>query len=77
MPDVWQMPVVSLPLLDDTGKPIFVIRPVTSENAMTADFFRMDPGQLSQLTSQIEHLDDAGMLLYDVTPKPPATIEWE
>ncbi len=77
MPDVWQMPVVSLPLLDESGKPLFVIRPVTSENAMTADFFRMDPGQLTQLTSQIERLDDAGTLLYDVTPKPPATIEWE
>lgn len=77
MPDVWQMPVVSLPLLDESGKPLFVIRPVTSENAMTADFFRMDPGQLAQLTTQVERLEDAGTLLYDVTPKPPATIEWE
>ena len=77
MPDVWQMPVVSLPLLDDAGKPIFVIRPVTSENAMTADFFRMSPDHLPALLGEIERLGDTGAVLYDVTPKPPATIEWE
>lgn len=72
---IWQMPVVSLPLRID-GKPCIVMRPVNSTEAMTANFARIDPELLSGLWKQFS-MEGAGSLWYDVTHKPPGTIEWE
>jgi GMP synthase (glutamine-hydrolysing) len=74
--EVWQVPVVSLPIHSNSGNPVYVIRPVTSRDAMTADFYRMPFADLDRL-SQSCHMEGAGMLLLDVTSKPPGTIEWE
>ncbi len=74
---IWQMPVVALPLFDGAGDQAFVLRPVCSRDAMTADFYRMEPGLLAQVVAAVGAIDGAGMLLYDVTTKPPGTIEWE
>ena len=73
---IWQMPVVLLPL-KIASKPCVVIRPVHSTNAMTACFAKIDQGLLKN--SLWPKLKEAGLgaLLYDVTHKPPATIEWE
>jgi GMP synthase (glutamine-hydrolysing) len=73
---IWQMPVVLLPLKID-AKPCIVMRPVNSTEAMTANFAKIDQ---SLLKNSLWHkLKEAGLgaLLYDVTHKPPATIEWE
>ena len=75
--ELWQVPVVSLPLLDETGRRVFVIRPVCSRDAMTADVFRMDSKLFDEICARVAKIDGAGRLLYDLTAKPPGTIEWE
>ncbi len=74
---IWQFPVISLPAEDGSGAPLFVLRPITSQNAMTADFFRMPISRLGLLLDALESDSRFGRMLYDVTPKPPGTIEWE
>ena len=44
---------------------------------MTADFFRMDPDLLAAIGAEVARVEGAGPVLYDVTTKPPSTIEWE
>lgn len=72
---VWQMPVVLLPLTKGGG-PVFVLRPVSSSEAMTARFAELPFAVLDALWADLRTLG-AGALLYDVTHKPPGTIEWE
>lgn len=72
---IWQMPVVSLPLRVD-GLPCIVMRPVNSTEAMTANFARIDRKLLAELWQKFA-ANGAGSLWYDVTHKPPGTIEWE
>lgn len=72
---IWQMPVVLLPLTVG-GKPAVVMRPVNSTEAMTANFACIDRALLSELWSALEQAG-AGALWYDITHKPPGTIEWE
>jgi len=74
--EIWQMPVISLPLTDEFGK-VFVIRPVSSQDAMTADFYEMDFNLLKNLTSIARVRFRSGRVYYDITSKPPGTIEWE
>jgi len=74
---IWQMPVVALPLFDADSCQAFVLRPVCSRDAMTADFYRMEPALLRRVVQAVSAVPGAGMLLYDVTTKPPGTIEWE
>jgi len=73
--EIWQMPVVSLPLRIQ-GKPVIVMRPVNSSEAMTANFARIPQLLLSRLWDALSEAG-AGALYYDVTHKPPGTIEWE
>ncbi|MBF0543891.1 MAG: glutamine-hydrolyzing GMP synthase [Candidatus Riflebacteria bacterium] len=75
--EIWQLPVISLPASDENNNWVFVIRPVTSTNAMTADFFQMSPELLNDIVSELKKLPEVGTILYDITSKPPATIEWE
>jgi GMP synthase (glutamine-hydrolysing) len=74
---VWQVPVVSLPLYDGGGSQAFVMRPVCSADAMTADAYRIDFGLLDEIVSEVLQMDGVSRLFYDITSKPPATIEWE
>ncbi len=73
--EIWQMPVVLLPL-EYSGKPVIVIRPVVSSEAMTARFATIDFNLLKKLWTILEAAG-VGALLYDITHKPPGTIEWE
>lgn len=72
---VWQMPVVLLPITVQ-DKPVLVLRPVNSSEAMTANFCEIDPNLLEQLWQTLKEAG-AGGVLYDITHKPPGTIEWE
>ena len=72
---IWQMPVVLLPLRVQE-KPCIVMRPVNSSEAMTANFAEIEPALLGELWRRFESAG-AGSLWYDVTHKPPGTIEWE
>ena len=73
--EIWQMPVVLVPMTCD-NKPVVVLRPVCSTEAMTASFYEMDRDLLGKLWSILES-NGVGALLYDITHKPPGTIEWE
>lgn len=72
---IWQMPVVQTPLRVE-DKPCVVIRPVNSSEAMTANFAEIDQTLLEGLWGRFV-AEGAGSLWYDVTHKPPGTIEWE
>lgn len=84
--DVWQMPVVLLADVRSVGvqgdgrtygHPI-VLRPVSSEDAMTADWSRLPYDLLARISNRITNeVDGINRVVLDVTSKPPGTIEWE
>ena len=83
---IWQCPVVLLADVRSVGvqgdgrtygHPI-VLRPVTSEDAMTADWTRVPYDVLAQISTRITNeVKDVNRVVLDVTSKPPGTIEWE
>ncbi|NQV00395.1 MAG: hypothetical protein HQ538_06675, partial [Parcubacteria group bacterium] len=74
--DIWQFPVVLAPLSINSGETI-ILRPIQSIEAMTINFYQMNKGFLSSIASKIIKIPGADLVLYDVTNKPPGTIEWE
>jgi GMP synthase (glutamine-hydrolysing) len=74
--EIWQMPVVALPLFQNVNQ-AFVMRPVCSTDAMTASVYEMDFAEFQRISEMIRKIDGVGSLLYDITTKPPGTIEWE
>jgi GMP synthase (glutamine-hydrolysing) len=83
---IWQCPVVLLADVRSVGvqgdgrtygHPI-VLRPVSSEDAMTADWTRMPYEVLAKISTRITNeVADVNRVVLDVTSKPPGTIEWE
>jgi GMP synthase (glutamine-hydrolysing) len=83
---IWQCPVVLLADIRSVGvqgdgrtygHPI-VLRPVTSEDAMTADWSRIPADVLARISNRITNeVPDVNRVVLDVTSKPPGTIEWE
>jgi len=59
------------------GGEAIVLRPVESEEAMTANFYRMKWELLNELVGRLKTVRGVGAIFYDITNKPPATIEWE
>lgn len=80
MSTVWQCPVAMAPLAEtaDGEDECIILRPVTSTEAMTAEFSRLPWEVVSRIASRIK-AEVPGVLdvLYDITNKPPGTIEWE
>ncbi|MEU7859585.1 glutamine-hydrolyzing GMP synthase [Nonomuraea sp. NPDC049141] len=84
--EIWQCPVVLLADVRSVGvqgdgrtygHPV-VLRPVTSEDAMTADWSRVPYDVLSRISTRITNeVRDVNRVVLDVTSKPPGTIEWE
>ena len=74
--EIWQMPVVQLPISINSN-PCYVIRPICSIDAMTADFYEMEKDYLEEMIQQAKKQFKIGEVFYDVTSKPPGTIEWE
>ncbi|OJX97820.1 MAG: glutamine-hydrolyzing GMP synthase [Micrococcales bacterium 73-15] len=84
--DIWQCPVVLLADVRSVGvqgdgrtygHPV-VLRPVSSEDAMTADWTRVPYDVLARISTRITNeVADVNRVVLDVTSKPPATIEWE
>ncbi len=74
---VWQFPVVLLPLGTETAPESVVLRPIDSVDGMTADVVLMNPDKLEKLTKRLLCLPEIAAVFYDLTHKPPGTIEWE
>jgi GMP synthase (glutamine-hydrolysing) len=84
--DIWQCPVVLLADVRSVGvqgdgrsygHPV-VLRPVTSEDAMTADWSRLPDQVLARISTRITNeVPEVNRVVLDVTSKPPGTIEWE
>lgn len=83
--DIWQALVVLLPVKtvgvmgdDRTYEEVAVLRCVTSHDGMTADWFPMPPDVLGRISNRvINEVRGINRVVYDVSSKPPATIEWE
>lgn len=83
---VWQFPVVlladvrSVGVQGDSrtyGHPV-VLRPVSSEDAMTADWSRLPYDLLAKISNRITNeVAEVNRVVLDITSKPPGTIEWE
>lgn len=84
--EIWQCPVVLLADVRSVGvqgdgrtygHPI-VLRPVSSEDAMTADWTRLPYDLLAKISNRITNqVPEVNRVVLDVTSKPPGTIEWE
>ena len=74
---VSQMPTVLLPLTTDGQSEIIVLRPVTTPDFMTARFAELPRELVQGMAERILSLPGIGAVLYDVTHKPPGTVEWE
>ena len=84
--DVWQFPVVLLADVRSVGvqgdgrtygHPV-VLRQVSSEDAMTADWTRVPYDVLAKISTRITNeVREVNRVVLDVTSKPPGTIEWE
>jgi GMP synthase (glutamine-hydrolysing) len=75
--EIWQMPVVLVPCGRNKGEYSIVLRPVESNEAMTASFYRMDMRILEKLKISIQGIKGISDVFFDLTNKPPGTIEWE
>lgn len=76
--DIWQFPTVMLPLtLNDGGGECIVLRPINSQEAMTANFYRMKWDWVDELNEGLREIEGIDGIFYDITNKPPGTIEWE
>jgi GMP synthase (glutamine-hydrolysing) len=73
---IWQCPVVMLPLKRQ-GESTIAIRPVESHDGMTAQYSRLPWPVIQRIAAAVLAVPGVAALLYDVTNKPPATIEWE
>ncbi len=84
--DVWQFPVVLLADVRSVGvqgdgrtygHPV-VLRPVESQDAMTADWSRLPYDLVARISTRITNeVPEVNRVVLDVTSKPPGTIEWE
>lgn len=74
---IWQFPVVLMPVGTEDRPDAVVLRPIDSVDGMTARAVRMPDDLLAQVAKELSAIEGIGGVFYDLTNKPPATIEWE
>ncbi len=74
---MWQFPIVLLPVGTEQARESVVLRPINSVDGMTADVVLMDPRLLDRITDELLRIPQIAAVFYDLTNKPPGTIEWE
>jgi GMP synthase (glutamine-hydrolysing) len=82
---IWQAMAIFLPIKSvgvqgdgRTHAHVVALRAVTSSDGMTADWFAFDPKFLAKVSSRIcNQVRGVNRVVYDISSKPPATIEWE
>ena len=77
MREVSQMPTVLIPLTSGGARETIVLRPVQTPDFMTARFSELPLDLLAGLAKEIVNTGGVDAVFYDVTHKPPGTIEWE
>ena len=83
--EIWQafavlIPVKTVGVMGDqrTYEYSLGLRAVTSSDGMTADWFRMPDKTLTKISNKIVNsVKGVNRVVYDITSKPPGTIEWE
>jgi len=83
--DIWQafavlLPVRAVGVMGDerTYENVVALRAVTSVDGMTADWARINPDILAEISNEIiRRVTGVNRVTYDISSKPPATIEWE
>jgi GMP synthase (glutamine-hydrolysing) len=83
--EIWQafavlLPVRTVGVMGDrrTYDRVVALRAVTSRDGMTADWYRMAPDHLAAISSSIvNRVEGISRVVYDISSKPPGTIEWE
>ena len=74
---VWQFPVVLIPIGAGDKPDSVVLRPIHSVDGMTAQVVRMPRELLHRMTHELMSVNGICGIFYDLTHKPPGTIEWE
>jgi GMP synthase (glutamine-hydrolysing) len=75
--EVWQFPVVLIPLGVNGAPDSIVLRPVDSVDGMTAQSVTMPVDLLEKMRAGLMQVEGVAAVFYDLTHKPPGTIEWE
>ncbi|MGD0361269.1 MAG: glutamine-hydrolyzing GMP synthase [Bryobacteraceae bacterium] len=74
---IWQFPVVLIPLGTAGAPDSVVLRPIDSVDGMTAQSVEMPDDLLKSISMELLGVPGVSGVFYDLTHKPPATIEWE
>jgi GMP synthase (glutamine-hydrolysing) len=77
MDDLFQFPTILLPIGTGEAGECIVLRPLESTDVMTARFAPLPAATLDRIAERIGALKPVEAIFYDITHKPPATMEWE
>jgi GMP synthase (glutamine-hydrolysing) len=75
--EVWQFPVILIPVGAGESRDSIVLRPIQSVDGMTADSVTMPDELLHAMAARLMEIPEIAGVYYDMTHKPPGTIEWE
>ena len=77
MREVTQMPTVLVPLSSDGQQESIVLRPISTDDFMTARFSELSKEFIDEVRDKLLALEGIEAVFYDITHKPPGTVEWE